>query len=154
MSEPTETTAPSQTSDPASGSAIRRAATPRQRRQARTRQTILDAAVEIIDERGAEALSLREVARRADYSPAGLYEYFDGKEAIAAAVCDEGFARLALRMDAVPRDLPPTITVSGSRFHVAAFARTKSNINCASDQLSSTSSSVRIRSTDSQLTTA
>lgn len=81
--------------------------TPRQRRHARTRQEILDAALAIIDERGADALSLRGVARRADYSPAGLYEYFDGKEAIAAAVCDDGFARLARRMDAVPEALPP-----------------------------------------------
>jgi AcrR family transcriptional regulator len=44
--------------------------TPRQRRAMNTRQSILDAAREIISERGVYGLSLREVARRIDYSPA------------------------------------------------------------------------------------
>lgn len=79
----------------------------RERRALSTRQAILDAARELISERGPYGLSLREVARRSDYSPAGLYEYFDGKDDLLAAVLEEGFERFAEYLLAVPQDLPP-----------------------------------------------
>lgn len=80
--------------------------TPKQRRHARTRQEILEAALAILHEKGPEKLSLRAIARRVDYSPAGLYEYFANKEEIIAAVCAEGDHRLGLLLKAVPKDLP------------------------------------------------
>jgi AcrR family transcriptional regulator len=80
---------------------------PRQRRHARTRQSILDAARGLLVEQGVDGLSMREIARRIDYSPAGLYEYFDGKDAILAAICEEGNARLGSVMDRVPEGLAP-----------------------------------------------
>ena len=80
---------------------------PRERRQARTRQEILDTALEILNESGAEGLSLREIARRVDYSPAGLYEYFDSKDAIVAALCIEADRRLLSYLKSVPTSLPP-----------------------------------------------
>jgi AcrR family transcriptional regulator len=79
---------------------------PRERRHARTRQEILDAALGILNEVGPGKLSLREIARRVDYSPAGLYEYFSNKEEIIDAVCAEGDQRLQLYLRAVPTDLP------------------------------------------------
>lgn len=72
--------------------------TTRQRRAVRTRQAIIDAARELITERGAYGLSLREIARRIEYSPAGLYEYFDGKEAIIQAVIEDGFQKFSVYM--------------------------------------------------------
>jgi AcrR family transcriptional regulator len=63
---------------------------PRQRRQARTKQAILDAALEIIHEDGPNALSMRNLAERIDYSAAGIYEYFGSKEEIIAAACALG----------------------------------------------------------------
>lgn len=81
--------------------------TPRERRQARTREAILEAAREIITETGADALSMRAIAQRIDYSPAGLYEYFGGKDEIIEAVCLEGGRELFLRMDTVDKTLPP-----------------------------------------------
>jgi len=80
---------------------------PRERRQVRTRQEILDTALEILNESGAEGLSLREIARRVDYSPAGLYEYFDSKDAIVAALCIEADRRLLSYLKSVPTTLPP-----------------------------------------------
>jgi AcrR family transcriptional regulator len=80
-------------------------ATPREKRQARTRQEILDAAVALIGEQGPENFSLRALARRVDYSPAGLYEYFDGKDDIVSSVCEEGDARLRTYLQRVPADL-------------------------------------------------
>ena len=79
--------------------------TPRKKRAARTRQAILDAARELITERGAYNLSLREIARRIEYSPAGLYEYFRSKDDIIAAVVEDGFARFANYLFSVPHTL-------------------------------------------------
>jgi len=59
------------------------------------RQDILRAAREIIAEKGAGALAVREIAGRIGYSAAALYEYFDGKGAIAEALFIEGFRTLA-----------------------------------------------------------
>lgn len=80
--------------------------TPRKRRAARTRQAIIDAARELITERGAQNLSLREIARRIEYSPAGLYEYFANKEEIVHAVILDGFERFGRYMFAIPTSLP------------------------------------------------
>lgn len=63
---------------------------PRQRRQSRTRQEILDAARAILFEHGVEGLSIRAVADRADYSPSALYRYFASKEEILSALREEG----------------------------------------------------------------
>lgn len=79
----------------------------RQRRQAKTRQSILDAARQIIVEKGPGELSMRSLAERIDYSPSGLYEYFDSKEDIIQAVCLEGHARLTQEMRLVDESLPP-----------------------------------------------
>jgi AcrR family transcriptional regulator len=81
--------------------------TPKERRQQRTRQAILSTAREIISESGAESLSMRKIADRIDYSPAGLYEYFESKEEIIAYVCLENERRLANYMAAISRDLDP-----------------------------------------------
>jgi AcrR family transcriptional regulator len=79
---------------------------PRTRRYLRTKQAILDAALAIINQHGPEALSMRELADRIDYSPAGLYEYFGGKDEIIAAICEQGHEELTAYMDAVDRSLP------------------------------------------------
>lgn len=81
--------------------------TSRQRRQAKTRQAILDAARQIIIEKGPGELSMRSLAERIDYSPSGLYEYFDSKEDIIHAVCLEGHALLTQEMRVVDESLPP-----------------------------------------------
>jgi AcrR family transcriptional regulator len=79
----------------------------REIRHARTRQEILLAALDILNEEGPAKLSLREVARRVDYSPAGLYEYFDSKEDLINAVCAEGDRRLRTYLQAVSLELHP-----------------------------------------------
>ncbi len=81
--------------------------TPRERRHQKTKQAILKTAREIINEKGADGLSIREIAHRIDYSPAGLYEYFDSKDAIIAAVCLEGLERLNAALNRVDTALSP-----------------------------------------------
>lgn len=82
--------------------------TPRERRHQRTQQAIIEAARQIIRENGVDALSIRAIAERIDYSPAGLYEYFGSKEEIVAAVCAQNFERFARRLAQVDTTLPPT----------------------------------------------
>lgn len=48
-----------------------------------------------LGERGAEDVSLREVARAAGVSATALYRHFPDKTALLEALSDEGFARLA-----------------------------------------------------------
>ena len=79
---------------------------PRERRFLRTKQAILDAALEIIREEGSGALNMRALAERSDYSAAGLYEYFGGKDEIIAEVCQQGHERLASHMRQADPRLP------------------------------------------------
>jgi AcrR family transcriptional regulator len=80
--------------------------TPRQRRRQKTRQAILDAARRIIARKGGDELSMREIARQIDYSPAGLYEYFESKEEIIQTLCAEGHQRLSAYLGQVDKNLP------------------------------------------------
>jgi len=80
--------------------------TPRERRHQRTRDAILQAAIEMIREKGADKLSLRAIARKIDYSPAGLYEYFGSKEEIIEAVCMRANSFLTRYLRAVSPEMP------------------------------------------------
>jgi AcrR family transcriptional regulator len=56
-----------------------------------TRVRLLTEARDLYLEHGLAAFSLREVARRADISPAAVYRHFDSKEALLGEVCAAGF---------------------------------------------------------------
>jgi AcrR family transcriptional regulator len=79
---------------------------PRERRHQRTQQAILDAARDIINKQGIESLSIRAIADKIDYSPAGLYEYYASKEEIVAELVLQGFRRFARHLDQVDKSLP------------------------------------------------
>ncbi|NEZ61696.1 TetR/AcrR family transcriptional regulator [Leptolyngbyaceae cyanobacterium CCMR0082] len=55
------------------------------------RRALLDSALAIITEQDISALSLRQVARRAGVSHTAPYRHFADKEALLAAVAEEGF---------------------------------------------------------------
>lgn len=62
------------------------------------RASILEAARTLFVERGIEAVSMREIAKKINYSATTLYNYFSDKEALLQAVCDEDFFALASGM--------------------------------------------------------
>jgi len=85
------------------------AETTRERRRERNKNAILDTATELIQSNGIENISLREIAKHADYSPAGLYKYFDSKAAIIQAVQVRESQKLIELLQTVASELSPTM---------------------------------------------
>lgn len=77
------------------------------------RISILDAARTLFVERGIDAVSMREIARKINYSPTTLYHHFADKEALLQAVCDEDFLKLAVSMREIMK-LPDLIARIGA----------------------------------------
>ena len=72
----------------------------REVRHVAKRAVILAAARTLVHEKGYESTSLRAIAKAAGHSPAALYEYFDGKEAILTALSQQAGAHLRQHLDA------------------------------------------------------
>ncbi|WP_237215191.1 TetR/AcrR family transcriptional regulator [Falsiroseomonas oryziterrae] len=72
------------------------------------RQALLDAVAEIVLERGPEAVSLRECARRAGVSHSAAAPHFGDKRGLLTAFATEGEARLAQAMEDALATLPAT----------------------------------------------
>ena len=57
------------------------------------REALITAALEVIDERGLEALSMREVARRTGVSSGAPFRHFADREALLTATAEHALAR-------------------------------------------------------------
>jgi AcrR family transcriptional regulator len=71
------------------------------------RRALLDAVAEVVLERGPEAVTLRECARRAGVSHSAAAPHFGDKRGLLTAFAAEGEARLTAAMRAALDDLPP-----------------------------------------------
>src|SRR5690606_6636140 len=69
--------------------------TRKERERAERRARIVAAARELAETQGWEAVTVRKLADRIEYSQPVLYGHFAGKTAIVGAVAEEGFAELA-----------------------------------------------------------
>src|SRR6267143_2828445 len=65
------------------------------------RQALIDAALELIEEQGVSALTLREVARRVGVTHAAPQRHFPDRAALVAAVAEQGFRGLGAHIAAV-----------------------------------------------------
>lgn len=70
------------------------------------RNALIQAGLELLAEGGAQELDLRKVARRAGVSHAAPYRHFADKQALIAAINEEGFHWLAERIQATLREVP------------------------------------------------
>ena len=70
------------------------------------RRALLDAAWEIADSQGVEAVSLRAVARRAGVSHAAPHHHFPDKAALVEALAVEGYDRFTEALAAAGRERP------------------------------------------------
>lgn len=66
----------------------------RDRERLEMRRAILDAARETAAREGWQAVTIRRVAEKIEYSPPTIYEYFESKEALIEELSHEGFRRL------------------------------------------------------------
>ena len=87
--------------------------TPSERRYEKTRQGILSAARSILLEDGVDAISMRTLADKVDYSPAALYKYFANKEEIIEALRQEAWEMMAN----YEPDFPPGLTMGEMFVH-------------------------------------
>ncbi len=82
---------------------------PKQRR-AREKETlrheILDAARELFVKEGYENVSMRRIAEKIEYSPTTIYLYFEDKASLLFAICEETFAKLANKTEAITKQYP------------------------------------------------
>jgi AcrR family transcriptional regulator len=76
-----------------------RSAERRERSRQRTRQAILEAAVKLFEREGYEGFSLRQVAEAIGYTPTTIYLYFEDKDDLLFAVCQQGFAEFTQALE-------------------------------------------------------
>ena len=62
-------------------------------RAAATRQKIIDAAVDLFTDHGFSATGLNDIAERAQVTTGAFYYHFDSKEALAAAITQQGWPK-------------------------------------------------------------
>jgi AcrR family transcriptional regulator len=79
------------------------------------RETLLDAALRLLEERGPGALRIRDLAAAAEQSTMGVYTHFGSKQGLLEQLYLQGFQRLEDRLDSVPSD-------GQGRHELAAFA--------------------------------
>ena len=64
------------------------------------RRVLIDAALQLVGEGGAEAVSVREAARRAGVSPGAPFRHFPSRDALMAAVAEEAQRRFRAEIEA------------------------------------------------------
>ena len=90
------------------------------------RRTLLDVGIDVIDKHGVDALNLRELAVLAGVSSGAPYHHFADREALLAAIAEEGFGYLEAAMvkerDAAPDDATSRLAALGRAY--VSFATT------------------------------
>jgi AcrR family transcriptional regulator len=81
----------------------------RQARSEATRRRIIDAAVELINERGYPAAGLPDIIEHAEMTKGALYYHFDSKETLATAIMEEGASTLLAAFGATGDSTSPAI---------------------------------------------
>jgi AcrR family transcriptional regulator len=79
----------------------------REREKQATRQRILDAARELFVHEGYEAVTMRRVAEKIEYSPTAIYVHFKDKAALIRELCAHDFLRFAEVLNKVARVQDP-----------------------------------------------
>ncbi len=73
----------------------------RAREKKELRQEILDAARDLFVREGFENVSMRKIAEKIEYSPTTIYLYFKDKADLLDCICEETFARLVRKQNAI-----------------------------------------------------
>jgi AcrR family transcriptional regulator len=73
------------------------------------REEILEAARTLFVKDGYESVSIRKIADKVEYAPGTIYLYFHDKAEIMTKICEETFAKLLARMEAIKVDTSPPL---------------------------------------------
>jgi AcrR family transcriptional regulator len=84
--------------------------------------TILLAAIEQIEQHGADLLSMRGLAEMLDLSPRALYRYYPDRAHLEAAIAEEGFRRLQTTLQEAARHRTGRDAVQAVAYAYRAFA--------------------------------
>jgi AcrR family transcriptional regulator len=79
---------------------VSRAAAPKPYHHGDLRRVLIDAALQLVGESGAEAVSVREAARRAGVSPGAPFRHFPSRDALMQAVAEEAQRRFRAEIEA------------------------------------------------------
>jgi AcrR family transcriptional regulator len=79
----------------------------RDRERLETRTLILDAARELFARDGYDAVTMRAIAKRIEYTPTAIYFHFKDKLALLRELCDADFGALARRFHGIARVADP-----------------------------------------------
>ncbi|MFT7246808.1 MAG: AcrR family transcriptional regulator [Candidatus Azotimanducaceae bacterium] len=75
------------------------------KKRERTRQTLIDAATQLVDERDHERISIQDITDKADVGLGTFYNYFDNKQMVFEAALDQIRQRFEIRLDALRSSL-------------------------------------------------
>jgi AcrR family transcriptional regulator len=93
------------------------------------RNALIDEALSVLASEGSSGLTLRELARRLGVTHAAPYAHFADKHALLEAVADEGFVRLADRLETAEREsAEPAAALRRLSAEYMAFARENANL--------------------------
>jgi AcrR family transcriptional regulator len=99
----------------------------REREREEIRAKILDAARELFVREGYEAVSMRKLAERIEYSPTAIYFHFKDKEAVMRELCDADFLALAQQFGEIGKIADPIERLRATGLAYADFALTHPN---------------------------
>ncbi|MBQ1089255.1 TetR/AcrR family transcriptional regulator [Streptomyces sp. B93] len=74
------------------------------------REQLLDIAAQLLENDGAEAVTIRAVATRAGVSPPAVYLHFASKRELVHATCLRVWSSLFVELEAVSREVPDPVT--------------------------------------------
>lgn len=94
-----------------------------EQRRAQTRERLLSAAAELFAEQGYHAVSLDQIAARADYSRGALHYNFDGKEDLFLSLLEQQLSVRADQLRSVDASAGPTGALANRLVESLSFDR-------------------------------
>src|SRR6476661_2576088 len=96
----------------------------RERERQELRTKILDAARELFATEGYEAVTMRKIAERIEYSPTAIYLHFKDKESVLREICEVDFLSLAQDLLKIGKIADPVERLRATGMAYAEFAVT------------------------------
>jgi AcrR family transcriptional regulator len=99
----------------------------RERQRLELRRKILDAARELFSTHGYEAVTMRKVAEKIEYSAPTIYLHFADKDALVRELCSEDFRALATHFQALAAEPDPIRRLQATGLALLGFAKARPN---------------------------